>query len=311
MTAYGISGIGYPMGLGNYGLGATGTYGSYDNYMPSMMGMSGMTGMYPTYGSGYGMMGMYNPTFMAQMQNQIEEMQLQHAGDMHEMMLNNQVRATRESDQAIISKLLTNASVQQDVQNLYNKVREGDQNGICEEFDKLRNQIYSTYKDELEARGSKENPAIAATQIVEALYSNIVSAQTGQTADLRSDIKRYGDGAMMNGFMQGFRTDHHDKYIDETLNHCFGQRIDQRGSKDFRQTMGKCGGRVASVAEKGIYGTVAGIGSVALISSFGKVFTPKLAQNMQVGKWLKRGGKWGAIAGMAADILWQCSRASA
>lgn len=303
----GISGIGYPMGLGNYGLGTTSAYGSYDSYMPSMLGMSGMTGMYPSYGTGYGMMGMYNPTFMAQMQQQIEQMQLQHAGDMHSMVLNNEVRSTQESDKALISKLLTNASVQADLKNLYNKVREGDQNGICEEFDNLRNQIYHTYKDELEARGDEENPAKAARRIVNELYY----AYTGNQSALDEDIKRYGDGAMMNGFMQGFRKGHHDKYVDETLNHCFGDRIDQKDSKDVRQTIGKVGGSAASVLEKGIMGTIAGVGATGLITGFGKVFTPDLCRTMKVGKWLKAGGKWGTLIGLLGGTLLLFKRSNA
>lgn len=307
---YGISGIGYPMGLGNYGLGATGSYGSYDNYMPSMMGMNGMTGMYPSvYGAGYGMMGMYNPTFMAQMQNQVEEMQLQHAGNMHSMMLNNDVRATRETDQAIINKLLTNASVQQNLSNLQHAVREGNQDGICEEFDKLRNQVYHTYKDELKARGSKENPATAATRIVEMLYSSVVSAQTGENVTLRNDIIKYGDSAMMNGFMKGFRQGHHDKYIDETLNHCFGDDIDERGSKEVRQGIGYVGGSVASIAEKGLIGAGAG----AAIYGVGSGVAKGLAAPFGALKsWkpfkLKHFGKAAAITAavaMVGDLIWQ------
>lgn len=307
-TGYGITGIGYPMGLGNYGLGTSGTYGSYDNYMPSMLGMNGMTGMsgmagmsgmYPSTFGGYGMMGMYNPAFMAQMQNEVEKMQLQHAGDMHSLMTQNNVRAHRESDLEIINKMLTNASVQQGLQNLHSKVREGDQDGICEEFDKLRNQIYHTYKDEIEARGSKENPATAATQMIEALYSAVYKDTAGAPANLRNDIKQYGDGAMMNGFMQGFRPGHHERYIDDTLNYCFGERVDQREAKDTRQAIGKCGGHAANVIEKGLIGTIAGAGSTAIILGTTKACG---AKNINCLKGSKVGGLIGAGLGLAYGI---------
>lgn len=285
----GISGIGNSMmGLGNFGLGLSGSYGSYDSYMPSMMGMNGslfgangMTGltnagMMPGMTGMAGMMGMYNPLYYIQLQQQAEEMQLNHAGNMHSGVLNNEVRANRETDQALIKKILTNSDVQQGVQNLYNKVREGDQDGICAEFDKLKEYVSKTYRDELTARSSKSNSAISVTQIIEAIYGNVITAQSGdgQTHDLRSDIKRYGDGALMNGFLSGFRADHHQRYVDETLNHCFGLDIDHRGSKDKRKEIASYAGRTASVLEKGVYGTGAGVLIAGLGTSLLKGFTP-------------------------------------
>ena len=105
---YGISGIGYNP-LGNMGLGMSGAYGSYDAYMPSMMGMNyGMgMGMNPSFGMG-GMMGAY-PAFMAQMQqvqNQIEASQAEHNSAMHNILLNNEVNAHRETDSALMKKML-------------------------------------------------------------------------------------------------------------------------------------------------------------------------------------------------------------
>ena len=277
-TGYGITGIGYP--LGNIGLGSTGTYMSYDNYMPSMIGMNTMNS-----GMGYGMnnsifgmggmMGYYNPMFMAQMQQQIEASQIAHAGNMHTAVLNNELNAHRFSDSTLINKILTNGDIQQGVQNLYAKVKEGDQDGICAEFDKLKNYIFVTYKDELKSKGDKINPSTAVTQIIEAVYGNIITAQNGgQVADLRSDIKRYGDGAAMNGFLSGLRTDHHDRYVDETMNHCFGLEIDQRGSKEFKQNFGNGVGRVASVLEKGVYGAGAAVAITGIGTGLIKGLTP-------------------------------------
>lgn len=322
---YNISAIGYPMmgysnGLGNYGLETSGSYGSYDNYMPNLGGIEYGIGNMPSYTSPYGGLagmngltgmyggGMYYPTFMAQMQNQMEKMQVEHMGNMHTAITNNDVRAYRESDKAIVAKLLTDASVQQDVQNLYDKVVEGDQNGICEEFDKLRNQIYHTYKNELEARGSEENPAVAATRYIEALYANIVKAQeNGRVASLKEDIKRFGDGAATNGFLKGYRPGHHDKYVDETLNYCFGERIDQRKHKESLQTGGEIAGKVAGVVEKGAIG--AGVGAATYAVGFGALKGLTSPFNLIKGwKPLKHTGKVAVIAAVAAmigDIIWQ------
>lgn len=308
---YGISGIGYNP-LGNVGLGMTGQYSSYDAYMPSMMGMGYAGMMNPMLGMG-GMMGFY-PAYMTQMQqaqNQIEISQAQHNGTMAQILLNNQVAAHQGTDSALIQKMLTNGDVKQGIENLYNKVVEGDQNGICEEFDKLKHYVLTTYKDEFNARGDKINPHVSAVESIEAIYSNIISARTGQKANLRNDIKRYGDNALENGFMRGFRSDHHTKFVDETLNHCFDLRIDHKGSKDMRQVLGNGLGRTASVLEKGALGaglalTFTGIGTgLAKLFTCGKVPFFKVMKN----------AAWPVIAigtalGIAGDIIWQISKSN-
>ena len=131
-NGYGISGIGWNP-LGNWGLGMSGQFGSYDAYMPSMMGMGYAGMMNPALGM-TGMMGYY-PAYMTQMQqaqNQIEISQAQHNGAMAQIVLNNQVNGHQAVDSAIIRKMLANGDVKQGIENLYNKVVEGDQNGICE-----------------------------------------------------------------------------------------------------------------------------------------------------------------------------------
>ena len=310
---YGTAGIGYNP-LGNMGLGMTGSYGSYDAYMPSMMGMNyGMgMGMNPMFGMG-GMMNAY-PQFMAQMQqtqNQIEASQAQHNSAMHNILLNNEVTAHRETDSALMKKMLTNGDIQQGVQNLYNKVREGDQDGICSEFDKLKKYVYNTYRDELAARGDKINPAVSATQYIEAVYGNIISAQSGgEVHDLRSDIKRYGDNSFANGFLSGFRRDHHSRYIDETLNHCFGLEIDQKGAKDMRQNIGNGVGRTASVLEKGVYGFGGGLAATTIGCGLASALTLGKCNGFKhFGKFALPVAWLGALAGMAADIWWQAEKA--
>ena len=319
-TGYGISGIGYPLtGLGNYGLSPMSQYASYDNYMYAMNGMGGMVnpsllGMNAGYGTnaGYGMnpmaYGMYNPIFMGQLMSQMEQNQLAHANIMHQNMLNYEVQATTDTDRALVSKMLTNASVQRGIDNLRQKVLEGDQDGICNEFDALREQIYRTYKDELTARGSEENPYTAAARLIENLYGSIVSAQTGQTANLRADIQRYGNGAGATGFMQGFSSGHHDRYVDETLYHCFGLDIDNRGSKDFTQSACRVGGRAASALEKGLIG--GGIGAAGYGLTVGASKAAKLFGGNGLKFNAKHMGRVGIIAGIACligDIIWKCT----
>lgn len=310
---YGITGIGYNP-LGNLGLGSTGAYASYDSYMPSMYGMNGsIFGMGTMNGMGgmNGMMNLYNPAFMAQMYQQAEASQLAHAGNMHTALLNNEVNAFKNTDLALTKKMLTNGDIQQGVMNLYNKVHEGDQDGICKEFTKLKNYVLNTYKDEFVARGDKINSDVSATQYIESVYSNIASQITGdgQVHDLRSDIKKYGESSFENGFYNGLRRDHHKRYIDETLNYCFGLQIDERSSKDMKKTIGTGIGRSVSVLEKGAYGAAAGLAATGTILGVGKLLSfGKLPFMKCIGASWKPALAIGALAGMAADIWWQCTK---
>lgn len=312
-NGYGITGIGYPMmGLGDYGLSTNSAYGNYDNYMLGMNGMGYMNnpmamGMNPSV-FGYGG---YNPLFMGQMMSQMEQYQANHAANMHSTLLRNQTQAHTETDRALIDTILTNASVQKSVKTLATKVREGDQDGICLEYDKLRQQIYKTYGDEIRARGGEENPYEAATQIIDVLYTSIVTAQNGgETADLEQDIIKYGDKAFKNGFKQGHRSGHHDRYVDETLQHCFGYRIDEKESKDRAQAIGKGVGSVAKGLEWGVAGAGAGSAAYALTSKTlgGKTFFGKTIPKFN---W-KTMGKCAGYAGLALgafmivkDLLWK------
>ena len=112
---YGITGIGYPMaGLGNLGLSATGTFASYDN---TALGMNGSL-----YGMNPYMYGAYNPVNVQNMCAQVETNQLNHASNMHTILMNNQVQATTETDRAQISNMLTNASIKKDIENLQSDI---------------------------------------------------------------------------------------------------------------------------------------------------------------------------------------------
>ena len=275
-TGYGISGIGYPTSaLGTYGLTPSGSYGSYDNYMPSMMGMNGSifgaspmnAMMNPMMNP---MMAMYNPTYMTQTQQQIEASQLAHANNMHAGVLGNEVAAHRRSDSALIQKALTNSDIKQGVRNLHEQVIKGDQKGIREEFDKLKAYICNTYADEIAARSDKLNPSTSAAELIEIAYSRIISAQRGgKIANLYDDILEHGETSFENGFMQGFRRGHQGQYVDETINHCFGLRIDEKEHKDFAQKIGRVAGGGASILEKGAMGLGVGAALGASAYTFG------------------------------------------
>lgn len=292
-------GLGSMGGLGYLGLSAPGTYTSYD---PMMYGMNGMYSPY-----GYGMMGMYYPQIMAEMQQNIEASQMLHSGDMHSMMLYNDVRANRETDSALIRKVLTNSDVMQGIQNLRDKVVEGDQDGICQEFDKLKNAIYQTYSAELNERNGFNNPKTSASELIEAVYNKVCSS------DLRNDIKKYGDNAMATGFKQQFKPGSSEKYVDQTLNHCFGLRIDQKGSQDTAKTLGAIGGGAAHAIKYGAYGAVGAGGAMLAANGLVKAAAGLAGQGGKVPiktKWAGIAAGAGLIAGVLGDAIWQIAKPS-
>ncbi len=303
----GLDSIGAYGGLGSYGLGGSGTYGSYGD--PTMMGMASPYAM--------GMMGMYNPTFMAQMnqmQQNMEKSQLQHSGDMHDMLLANQTRAFQVQDKNIFEKAMVDAAVNQGIENLSRKVKEGDQDGICEAFDTLKQTIYTKYHDYFEANASKISPSQSVTQFIEILYGKIRSQQEGQTVDLRSDIEKYGETAFEHGFMKSWRGgDYHQKYTDETMSYLFGTSID---NKSHKARMQKMGGKVESAVEYAaapVLGAAAGWGAASVITGLGKTVTPEFVSKHVTWNTFKNCGKtmaWiGAAAALLGDIWWQNSRA--
>lgn len=322
---YDISQIGYNP-LGTAGLGLSGTYANYDNYMPSYYGM----GMGIGTGMGYGMgmdqsiwnanamgmnpmmMGYYNPAYMAQLQQHVEASQAQHAGNMHTVVLGNEVQAHKITDSAFVQKVLHNASVQQGVQNLYQKVQEGDHDGVCNQMDKLKRYIYDTYREELLAIGSK-NPAVDATELIEIIYSNIAEANSGKASNLRDDIIQHGENAFANGFYQSLKEGHHERYTAETLNECFGLDIDNKEHQDKYQAAGKVVGGGVNILKKGAYGAIGGAALYTLgggtLSLIKKAFGGKLIKFS--GGRLAQFAVGAAILTAIADCLWKFTDTSA
>lgn len=316
---YGITGIGN--GLGTFGLGGTSSY-----YDPTMMGMAGayspygsmgMMGAYSPY-SGMGMMGMYNPSFMGQMNKAYQQMevdQLNHAGAIHNLMLQNQTQAFTDQDRAIFEKAMVDAGVNKCVTNLAEMVRKGNADGICQTYDELKQTLYTKYSDYFKANSNKLNPSDSVANFVELLYSQIISAQQGEQVDLRSDIKKYGETAFEHGFWKNFHgSDYHDKTSEQALSYMFGTPIDNKAGHERMEKYGATAEKIAEV------GAAAAVGAVA-VPTVAKAGKSVLSSIVSIGS--EKGGeaisklstfnkKWawaGAIGLAIGDWLWQQSRA--
>ncbi len=295
---FGITGIGYSpymSGLGMYGLSGGSTYSSY--YNPAFMGYGGM-----------GIMGMY-PAYMQQMNQayqNIEKEQLNHSGAMHELLLENKTNAYKAEDRALFQESLEDARLNGLIVNLAEKIREGDADGICEEFDKLKSALYQKHNAYLKANSNRLDPTESVINIIEGMYAQIISKKTGEQVSLRSDIKKYGESAFMHGFNENFfgKKDYHNKYTEETLSYLFGTRIDNKGGKDRIEKIGGVAGNIAEGATAAAAGYGIGIGTAAL----GKILNPLgMCKNLGL-KGTHRLGKWTALAALAGDVVWQLTR---
>lgn len=318
---YGITGIGN--GLGTLGLGGTSSY-----YDPTMMGMAGayspygsmgMMGSYSPY-SGMGMMGMYSPSFMGQMNKAYQQMevdQLNHAGAMHNLMLQNKTKAYTDQDRAIFEKAMVDTGVYKGVKNLAEMVRKGNSDGICQAYDELKQTLYTKYSDYFKANANHLNPEDSVANYIERLYSEIITAEQGEQVDLRSDVKKYGETALEHGFWKNFHgSDYHDKTSEQALSYMFGTPIDNKAGHERMEKYG-------ATFEKGVeLATAAAVGAVALptvakvgksvLSSVGSLINEKLGEKISKSNFLGFNKKWawaGVAAGLIGDWLWQQSRA--
>ena len=282
----------------SYGYNTISPYSTmYDSYMPQFMG-----GMAYPYGmdayAGYGMGGYYGaypmsmmgyPVYMQEMYNERERLSINHAHDMHKRVVDMEAAAYDDSNKAIVRKTLSNGTVLKSMNSLRSMVLKGDQNGICQEFDNLVADVMNEYGSEFASRGKGYNTYDGAITVIESMYSSLFRSR------LRDDIKRYGDKTLANGFLQGFREDHHTMTIDETLHHIYGERIEQYQSMKNTQSMGKAFGIMAYGAEKMIIG--AGIGATGYAGIWGASKAGKYLFGMKGMKFnLKSMGKWAAVA---------------
>lgn len=295
-----ISGIGTNP-LGTMGLNFTGAYGSYAD--PMSMGMMGMNGL-----NGMGMMGMYNPTFMKQMmdmQHEIEKSQTRHSQDMHEILTQAEVANLSAHDRAIFQKISVDGDVQRGIEILAKVVRDGDSDAIIMEYDKLKSIIYTKFAEDFRNNKTSDSK-LTADRYIDMMYTDIISKQSGETVNLRDDIKKYGETAFMHGFNQAFlgNSGHNTKYSEEVLSYIDGTRINDKGSKDRAHRWG-------GYAERGVEGlAAAGAGAAAGLGLLGiaKTLPGIKVPFFKCAKWV---GWAGAAAALAGDIWWQMSRNNA
>ena len=308
MSAYdSISAIGLNP-LGGFGLDYTGAYGSYGD--PMMTGMMGMNGYPSMMGmGGMEMLGLYNPAFMkqmAEMQQTMEKGQLQHAVNMHDALTQAEVSNLSAHDRAIFQKISVNGDVQREIRILADVIRKGDSDAIIQEYDKLKSVITSKYAEDL--MGNKTgNATLNADRYIELIYSQTISQQTGAPADLREDIKKYGETAFAHGFNRTFlgNSGHNKKYSEEVISYIDGNtRINDKGNKDRAE---KWGSYIAKGTE-GVAAVGTGFAGGVTALGLGKLVAPsKISFFKNIGRF----GKFGALALLAGDIFWQMSRSNA
>ena len=241
--------------------------------------------------------------------------QLNHAGAMHNLMLQNQTQAFTDQDRAIFEKAMVDAGVNKCVTNLAEMVRKGNADGICQTYDELKQTLYTKYSDYFKANSNKLNPSDSVANFVELLYSQIISAQQGEQVDLRSDVKKYGETAFEHGFWKNFHgSDYHDKTSEQALSYMFGTPIDNKAGHERMEKYGATAEKIAEV------GAAAAVGAVA-VPTVAKAGKSVLSSIVSIGS--EKGGeaisklstfnkKWawaGAIGLAIGDWLWQQSRA--
>ncbi|MCQ2754913.1 MAG: hypothetical protein MJ231_07710 [bacterium] len=318
--------------LGAYGLGMNGAYSSY----PSMMSMYGMggygTNSYNPMFGGMGMMGMYNPDYMMQLanvQNEMEMNQIRHAQSINQLITDGQVNASAHADKAFVKQVFENGSVKNLMSGLIDGIRNKDLENICNYFDAVKKQIISTYGDEISARGYKENVNLAAIELIEALYTTEVNAQSGrQNANLRDDIAAIGENAFVNGFKCEMRPGHSTRDLKSVMNHCFGTEITEREHDKTSRAIGGIAGRVAhggkfAAQSTGVIagGTILGLGAGKLITAIvpagykkdaagqfilnkdGKKIMSTLSEKIKFWPWLGKGFKLAAGVGAALGLV--------
>lgn len=277
------------------------TYPQFSNYMDYMNTNLGSMQMYGNY---------MNPLLMFRMQNEMQTESLINNNSLKQLYANSEVQNAKITNNSLVSKIMITGDLNHDMKNLYAKIKEGDLKNVCVQFDNLLDKIYNNYRSELEAFGPDKNPRDTATYVIEELYEKIIKEEYGEDVNLRSDIKKYGENALKNGFNQGLRSGHSTYDVDETYNHCFGMGIDNKRAKNAANFGGKVLGRSVSAVEKGILGAGAGtaitatglgltsLGCKAIKGNGFNVFRGK-------GRLYSVAAFAGAVAGMLGDIIWK------
>ena len=178
-------------------LGVPGAYTDYSNYMmnPYMMNsyMSPYMNPYMMNGSSAAMMGMgyYNPSFygqwmreMNQLNAQMEKDKLAHTTDMHALTQQAEVQNMSIHDRTFFEKAMVDGDMAKDIRNLAEVVRSGDQDAICEEYDKIKRSVLTKYSDFFSTSQGRINVTDKVNDYICDIYSEYVKKWTGQPADL-------------------------------------------------------------------------------------------------------------------------------
>lgn len=312
-----------------YGISSIGTNDSsyYNPYMMSMMGgmgmMNGMNSISPYGGMGMmGMMGMMNPQYLEQMaeaqkkmleiQHQAETLQAQHAIDSHKLLMQADVQNMSAHDRAFFQKTMVDGDINEGIKSLASVIRKGDSDAICEQYDKLKQNIYAKYGDEFIKNGivGDERKVLAH---IEYLYNQIITKQNGgEIADLKEDIKKYGETSFGHGFNKAFfgSKDYHGKYTEQVEDYIYNEGIDNEHGKNKMHKLGTGVGTASKFVALGVggplAGAAAGYGTAATVGGLLKLFGPeKLSNAIKLGKWGKVGATCGAIAGLIGGFVWQ------
>ena len=298
-------------------LAAMGGYGSM--YNPMMSGLGGYNTINPMMGS-MGMMGMYNPTFMAQQtemikqmysaQNEIQKMNLEQQTNLHTAKEQAQVHNTAVHDRAFFETVAVNGDVQSGIRAIYDAIRRGDMDNVAQKYFELKQEILNKFGDHFTTSVSGLNDKENIDNYISVLYSEIAGGYNPGTPkpDLRTDILTYGENPFEHGLHTTFmgNSGHNELTAEECLNQIYGSgyRINDQGCKDIAH---KWGERAGKAKEFGIY-TGGGVAAGLTAWGLGRIFPLKMVSNIFKGKakplaWL------GALAGAGYDLWWQMSRA--
>ena len=72
---------------------------------------------------------------------------------------------------------MVDAGLKRGIDNLAEKIKRGEQDAICEEFDKLKQTLYQKHGDFFKANSDKLNPDLYVSQFIEEMYNKLRTAK--------------------------------------------------------------------------------------------------------------------------------------
>ena len=316
-----ISAIGSYGGLGNFGLGSY-----YDPSMMSMLGSYSGYGMTNPMMGSMGMMGMYNPAFMAQQtemmkqmysaQNEIQKMQLQSQTELHTAKEQAQVENLKAHDRAFFDTVMVNGDFQDYIREIYTGIRDGKMDYVAQKYFELKQAILNKYGEHFNNSVGSLNDKANIDHYISTLYAEYGAGFSGDgiKPDLKEDILKYGENAFQHGFNTAFMGNHgHTKSTaEETMYNIWGIPVEDKGSKKKAHMAGSIAGHVGEAGLSAAVGSVVGATALAAAKmvgndiGFGKAtWTHNFADKCKnLPKWMKTF----ALIGLAGDLFWQFTR---